>query len=146
MASVECMNDAPPPDRNVQRVGRSVHPGWISVLLITLFAVGLVANFVADAKPLPQSAMGISQIVSATGNWTPDDDRQLVCPVCGRLVCLVPDDLLAASPPDSALPPADAVPTPVIGCVRLPWARAPDAAVSIFLVSSFEPRGPPFVD
>jgi hypothetical protein len=105
----------------------------------------LLATFALDAKATPQPAVGFSQIGSATGAVAPGGDREAKCPICGRLVCPIPDDLLAASPPDTALSAADPDPVPVIGTVRLSGARVPDALVSIF-PTAFEPRGPPFVD
>lgn len=123
---------------------RRVHAGWTVFLLITLFLAGSVVIFASDANAVPRSAIGFSKIGIAANNATPDGERQLICPVCGRLVCLIPEDLLPASPCDSALPPVDPVAIPVIASVRLPCARVPDAAVAIFVVSSFDPRGPPF--
>lgn len=129
---------------NAPQAKRRVHAGWTAFLLITLFLVGWVVIFAPDAKAVPRSAISFSKIGIAE-NSTPDGDRQLICPVCRRLVCLIPEDLPPASPPDNALSPIEPVPMPVVASVRLPWARVPDAAVTIFVVSSFEPRGPPFV-
>lgn len=123
---------------------RRVDAGWTVFLLITLFLAGSVVSFASDANAVPRSAIGFSEIGIAANNATPDGERQLICPVCGRLVCLIPEDLLPASSCDSALPPVDPVAIPVIASVRLPCARAPDAAVANFVVSSFDPRGPPF--
>ena len=138
MVNVHCMDMA--------QAKRRVHAGWTVFLHITLFLAGLVVIFASDANAVPRSVIGFSEIGIAANNSTPDGERQLICPVCGRLVCLIPDDVLPAAPPDSALSPVDPVAMPVIASVRLAWARVPDEAVSIYAVSSFEPRGPPFVD
>jgi hypothetical protein len=146
MANIHCMDMAQSVESNAPQAKRRVHAGWTAFLLITLFLAGLVVIFAPDAEAVPRSAIGFSKIGIAAKNSTPDGDRQLMCPVCGRPVCLIPEDLPPASPPDNALSPVEPVPTPVVASVRLPWARVPDAAVTIFVVSSFEPRGPPFVD
>lgn len=146
MVNVHCMDMVQWAEGNVPQPKRRFYAGGAAFLLITLFLAGLVAAFASDAKAVPRSAIGLSKIGIAAENSTPDGDRQLICPVCGRIVCLIREDLVPASLSDSALPPVDPVPMPVIASLRLPWARVPDAAVSIFVISSFEPRGPPFVD
>lgn len=146
MVNIHRMDTVQSAEGNAPQAKRRVHAGWTAFLLITLFLAGLVVIFAADAKAVPRSAIGFSEIGIAAKNSTPDGDRQLICPVCGRLVCLIPEDPPPASPPDNALSPVEPVPMPVVASVRLPWARVPDAAVTIFVVSSFEPRGPPFVD
>jgi hypothetical protein len=122
--------------RSAVRVGR------VAFVAAAAFLLGLIAIFVHDAKATPQSAIGFSQITGATCAAAPDDDQEATCPVCGRLGC---PTLLAASPPDTALSPTDLGPVPVIGFVRLSRARVPGMPLSIF-PTSFEPRGPPFVE
>lgn len=144
IASVRCQAMAQL--RHGQRTRRSaVRAGRVALLAAALFLLGLTAIFASEATATPQSTAGFSQIASATGLLPPRDDQQAICPICGRLICVIPEDALAASPSNSALPPAGPRPMLVIGTVRLSSARAPDPPVSVS-PASFEPRGPPFVD
>lgn len=143
MVNIYCMDMAQWAKGNIPQAKRRVHAVWTAFPLITLFLAALVVIFASDAKVMPRSAIDFSKIGIAAKNSTPDGGRQFICPVCGRLVCPMPEGLPLASSPDGTLPPVDPVPMPVIASVRLPRARVPDAAVSIFVVSSFEPRGPP---
>ena len=144
MAGVHCLDMVQLP--HGQRARRSaVRAGRVAFLAAALFLLGLIAIFASDAKATPQSSTGFSQVASATGKLTQGDDQQAICPICGRLICAIPDDALEASPSNSALPPAGPRPMLVIGSVRLSRAHAPDPPVSVF-PASFEPRGPPFVD
>lgn len=144
MASVYCLDMAQLP--HGQRARRSAaRAGRVAFLAAALFLLGLIAIFASDAKATPQSTTGFSQVASATSTLTQGDDQQVVCPICGRLICAIPDDALEASPSNSALPPAGPRPMLVIGSVRLSKARAPDPLFSAS-PASFEPRGPPFVD
>lgn len=144
MASVHCL-DMAQLIRGQQTRRSAVLAGRVAFLAATLFLLGLIAIFASDAKATPQSTIGLSQIAGPTGALTPGDDQQAKCPICGRLICAIPDDALTASPSGSALPPVCLGPMPVIGSVRLPKVRTLDAPVSVF-PASFEPRGPPFVD
>ena len=129
-----------------QQARRSaVRAGRVTLVAAAVFLLGLVAIFAHDAKATPQSVMGFSQIVGTTGASTPGDDGRVVCPGCRRLVCTNPKDVWADPPSDGALSPAEAGPMPVNRSVRLSRARAQDAPAPIF-ATSFEPRGPPFVD
>lgn len=143
MLDVHRIGAAQSAEGNVPQAKRRVHAGRTAFLLIKLFLAGVVVIFASDAKVMPSLATDFKVGIAAK-NSKPDGDRQLTCPVCGGLVCLIPEYPLLASPPDKASSPVDPVPMPVIASARLPCSRGPDAAVSIFVVASFEPRGPPF--
>lgn len=142
MAGVHCLEMVLLARGKFQPARGSVRDLRTVLFAATLFLLGLATIFACDAKAA-QSAIGYTQSVSATGVSTPDDDRQLICPICGRPVCTIPDDALATSPPGSALAQADTALTPVPGSVRVPLVRARDAPFATFF-ASFEPRGPPF--
>jgi hypothetical protein len=118
--------------------------GRVVVIAISLILLGLASSLASSARATSQSAIAFSQIDSAPGAIATDHGGETTCPICGRLVCPIPDDLLMASPPNTALLAADFDPAQVVASVRLPEARAPDAAVSVF-PTLFEARGPPFV-
>jgi len=111
---------------------------------MAIVVTGLLALLAPDAKGMPQAATSAAQVSSTTGVATLND-RKVACPYCGQLACPSSDDLLAASGSPSPLRPADAGPMPLVGFFRPPCARALHAFVSTF-PTSFEPRGPPFVD
>jgi hypothetical protein len=130
-----------------QRVLQSVGgAGRIVLFAIALMLLGLAASVASGAKAAPQLAIAISQGDSATSAIASDRRRQDTCSICGRLVCPIPDDLLAAaSPANTALPSATPVVLPIIGACWSPNARVENAFVLTF-PTSFESRGPPFVD
>ncbi len=144
IASVHCLDMAQFP--HGQRARQSaVRAGQVAFLTAALFLLALIAIFAFDAKASPQSTTGFSGIASATGTLAQGDDQQAICPICGRLIYVIPDDALAASPSNSAFPPSCPRPLMAIGSVRLSRARAQDPPVFVF-PASFEPRGPPSVD
>jgi hypothetical protein len=117
----------------------------VAFLAISVLLLGLIAIFASDAKATPQSTTGFSWIASAPGALAPGHDQQARCPVCGRLICAIPDDELVASSLDSALPPTGLGSMLAIGFVHLPRVPASYPPAFVF-PASFEPRGPPFVD